>query len=201
MKQLIRKETGRFKMSWKSKFKTLRGNASSRGIKFTLTLEQYIELALAAGLVSPAQIGRTRGSFQMSRFGDKGGYECGNCRFLLQAENIAEKHINGGTAGAAIKKTGQTKENCEGMRRVSEKATARQTGRTKENHEPTARQALKLSKAFLTTDPKGNTFRGINLGEFCKKHNLSPSEMSRVCSGVISSHKGWKGCYIRKEDV
>lgn len=86
---------------WRKKFITLRSSAHNHGTACHLTFKQYMRLAKRAGLESPDEIGNTRGKFQMSRIGDTGLYEWGNCRFLTQQENLSEKKINGGYARQA----------------------------------------------------------------------------------------------------
>lgn len=81
---------------WRAKWSRLRGGAPQRGCVCYLTIEEYLKLAKKAGLKTPEQIGVGSEKFQMSRRKDKGDYEWGNCRFLTQSENLAEKKANGG---------------------------------------------------------------------------------------------------------
>jgi hypothetical protein len=186
---------------WAEKRQTLKRNTASKPYKCLLTFEQYVRLAVEAGLSSPSQVGRVRGSYQMARLGDIGNYEVGNCRFILQSENIAEKKVNGGTARAAEKKTGRTKETCPGLASISRKASERMLGRRKETHPSVASQAEKISKHFRIISPSGEVFIGKNLEEFCKTHGIvSRGQMSKVCNQKKVAHMGWTGRYITKEE-
>lgn len=49
-----------------------------------------------------------------------------------------------------------------------------------------------LKKPFIATDPKGVTYEGHGLSEFCRKHNLDSAAMGRTAVGKQKTHKGWK---------
>ena len=55
------------------------------------------------------------------------------------------------------------------------------------------RKKLKKKKVYFLKDPDGNEYRVENLLHFCKEHGLSQGNMSSVCSGRYSQHKGWTG--------
>jgi hypothetical protein len=185
---------------WRTKYKTLRGNARNRGSECLLTFTQYIRLAKKAGLTKPAQIGKSRGQYQMSRYGDIGNYEWGNCRFITMELNIAERRSRAGITAeddesiaiGALMRLGRTKENHPGIARLS----AKLKGRTKKNDAGHARQADSLSKDFVVYSPNGKTHRGRNLREFCVKNGLTRQNMQSVCLGNASHHKGWTGRYV-----
>lgn len=177
---------------WKIKYKGLRVHSSQRGIGFSLTFKQYTGLAVKAGLNSPKQIGKTRGKYQMSRFGDSGDYEKGNCRFITIEENQREKILNGGFERGASKVRGRTKETHSGVARTA----AKRTGCRKETHQFLADMALKKSKKFRLVSPRGKIVRGQNLNEFCSKSGMSRSSLSKVCRGERADYYGWTGKYL-----
>lgn len=74
------------------KFSNKRANAQKEGIPFSLTFDDFCSLVRDAGLVS-SQLGFSGSKYVLARYGDKGGYELGNCRFITQAENAKEKII------------------------------------------------------------------------------------------------------------
>lgn len=90
------KSTGEIVGKWKNKYKCKKYNAKDLGITFTLSLQEYLELASKANLISPEQIGRTNSSYQLARYKDLGGYTKDNCRFITQLDNIKERneHFN-----------------------------------------------------------------------------------------------------------
>lgn len=53
-------------------------------------------MAVEAGISDPDSIGRKSGQYQMGRYGDKGIYEKGNCRFITREQNQLERVLNGG---------------------------------------------------------------------------------------------------------
>jgi len=158
---------------WVRKFVSLRSIAPKRGVICTLKLSQYLRLAIRAGLTHPDQIGRENGCYHMGRRGDTGNYEWGNCRFITQAQNYAERAINGGDAAGAEKRRGHNKHNNEVIRV----------------------RAARQAKAFVLTSPHGKVHRGTNLKEFAEKHDLTLANISRVCNGLREHHKGWVGHY------
>lgn len=66
----------------------------------SLTFYTYIQLAVEAGISSPLQIGRSQNSYQLGRYGDKGGYSLTNCRFITKKENLDERKTTGAIARA-----------------------------------------------------------------------------------------------------
>lgn len=205
---------------WWKKYIVLRSNALGRRVECLLTFRQYLKLAKRAGILKPAQIGRSLDAYQMSRKGDTGNYEWGNCRFLTMEQNQKEKHKNGGYAAQAEKLTGRTKFThsylMESGKKVSRALTGKlsktlgrtkenhagvargvmkRVGRTKETHAGHARQANSLSKEFVLTSPEGIVHKGRNLKQFCLNHDLSQGSTSEVCRGVRTHHKGWTGHY------
>ena len=52
--------------------------------------EDVIRLLNEAG-ITPDDIGQHRGDYQLARYGDKGRYEYGNCRFITMEENLRER--------------------------------------------------------------------------------------------------------------
>ena len=47
-------------------------------------------------------------------------------------------------------------------------------------------------KDYIFTDPKGEEYYVSCISDFCKAHNLTPSNMRKVAKGERSFHKGWK---------
>lgn len=177
---------------WHLKHRRLRVHAKQRGLECSLTLKQYIKLAAKAGLTDPSQIGRTHGKYQMSRKGDTGAYEWGNCRFLTIEENQREKIANGGFERGASKVRGRTAATHTGLARMA----AAKLGARKHTHEHIARMAITKSKRFVVKSPSGKVYRGRNLIDFCEEHGLSRSSLSKVCRGERVDHRGWTGRYI-----
>lgn len=159
--------------SWISKWTAIKDNAKGK-CEFSLTFNQYTQLAVEAGILEPSQIGVSIDSYQMGRIGDIGNYELGNCRFITKAQNLAEQKDNGGTSDQAMK-----------MR-----------CRTKLNHNSVAISADKNSKMFEVVSPGGITYTGKNLKQFCLDHGLNVGNFSRVCQGLAKQSKGWTGKYV-----
>lgn len=67
-----------------------RANATKEGIEFLLTIEQ-VKLLLEEANISEADW-NFRG-YHLARFGDKGNYEYGNCRFIPASDNYSERTI------------------------------------------------------------------------------------------------------------
>lgn len=82
--------------SWGIKWRNLKNNAAQRGRRCGLSFEQYIDLALVAGISSPDSIGTSLDKYHMCRVGDEGDYVVGNCSFKPHSQNQLEKRINGG---------------------------------------------------------------------------------------------------------
>lgn len=168
---------------WKSKWVVLRLSAPARGAVCYLTFKQYMRLVKKAGINSPSQIGKKAENFQMSRRGDTGDYEIGNCRFLTASQNLEEKKQNGGTF------------------RGAENTARKIRGRTKETDKGYASVSEFRSKAFKLRDPGGCVHTGKNLKEFCATQSLHRGAMAAVCRGDAIHHKGWTGRYIKKGKV
>lgn len=47
-------------------------------------------------------------------------------------------------------------------------------------------------KKFVIMDPTGKIYEGENVTKFCRENNLTNHVLSRVISGKLKSHKGWK---------
>lgn len=91
---------------WADKWYMMKANAKGKGVVCRLTFEEYVGLAAEAGLNNPHQIGVHNESYHLSRIGDSGDYEIGNCRFLTHNENRIEKITNGGDKRGGLKKAG-----------------------------------------------------------------------------------------------
>jgi hypothetical protein len=179
-------------IAWRQKFGWLRNNAKRRGLSCLLSFKQYVSLAVHASISDPDSIGKSKGCYHLSRKGDIGDYVKGNCRFLPQEQNLAEKIVNGGSASHSLKMTGRTKFTHTGLASMVEK----RTGRTKLSCAGVASQALKLSKRFKIVSPDGVKYVGSNVRQFCIEHVLKQDSMAKVCAGTASHHKGWTGKYM-----
>lgn len=92
---------------WLRKWRNLYPNAAHKGAKCLLTFEQYIDLAIDAGITQPSQIDKTKGSYSLGRVGDIGNYEIGNCRFITVEQNLDERGLNGGDDAISQKLEGR----------------------------------------------------------------------------------------------
>lgn len=161
---------------WYKKYLNIKGRAKERGLVFSLSFEDYKDLAAQAGITEPSQIGRISGKYQMARIGDIGGYELGNCRFVLKEQNDKEALENG------------CYEHISGLRK----------GKTKTEDSGRLTTSIKLSFKYELVSPIGEVFTGENLKEFCKLNGLDQGHMSKVCNGKLKQHKGWTGKYIKE---
>lgn len=157
--------------AWRIKWQDLKSGAKKRGALCLLSFNQYIDLAIDAGLSSPNQIGCKPYLYQMGRMGDKGNYEIGNCRFITMSRNILEKIENGGT----------------------------NLNRTKHSHPGVKRMSDANSKRYRVKSPDGIVYEGLSLNQFCKDKGLRQPNMSEVCRGIARQYKGWTGTYIQTE--
>lgn len=74
------------------KFSNKGVNAQKENIPFLLTFDEFCTLLKDAGITS-SQLGFTGDNYVLARYGDKGNYEVGNCRFITQIENAKEKTV------------------------------------------------------------------------------------------------------------
>jgi|GEM_PF-6072004 len=180
---------------WRKKWKALSANATRRGVTCLLSFIDYMNLAKAAGIKHPTQIGLRMDQYQMARPSDSGDYCIGNCRFVLASVNLEEKMLNGGVERSKRKissaLSGRTKE----LDASKAAASLKLTGRSKLTHEHLALIAYKRSMEFRIIDPDGTVHAGRNLSQFCKDHGLAASSMREVCRGERSNYKGWVGEY------
>jgi hypothetical protein len=51
-------------------------------------------------------------------------------------------------------------------------------------------------KDYIFIDPNGNDHYVSCISDFCKAHNLTPSNMRKVAKGERNFHKGWKAIQI-----
>lgn len=164
--------------AWARKYNDLRARAPRRGIECRLTFEQYLKLAVRAGLSSPDDIGLAPHNYCMGRKGDVGNYVWGNCRFITVARNHRELTTNGGRILGGVK--------------ISEALR----GRTKVNDSARAAQSDKVSRSFVALSPSGKKHRGRNVKAFCLERGLHPCALSAVFRGKYAQHKGWTGYYV-----
>ena len=75
----------------RKKYNRKKGNAKhTQHIEFKLSFQDYVNLAYEAGLKS-SDLGYKGKGYVLGRYHDTGAYEVGNCRFITQDENIAER--------------------------------------------------------------------------------------------------------------
>lgn len=75
----------------RKKYNRKKGNAKNiQHIEFKLSFQDYVNLVYDAGLKS-SDLGYKGKGYVLGRYHDKGIYEVGNCRFITQDENLAEK--------------------------------------------------------------------------------------------------------------
>lgn len=72
----------------KTKFNNKKHHAIALGIGFELSFDEYVQLLVEAN-ITEQDIHQTK--YNLARYNDEGPYKYGNCRFILQAENIAER--------------------------------------------------------------------------------------------------------------
>jgi hypothetical protein len=154
---------------WHLKWRRLMIRSKRRGLPCTLTFRQFLRLATRAGLTRPSQIGTASSQYNLSRYGDTGGYTPGNCRFITSAQNREERVTNGGIERGAAKRRGLTASNCAWRARIAEK----------------------ISKPFALVSPSGKVYRGVNLTAFCKAHGLNQGNVGCVARGTKSQTQGW----------
>ena len=85
--ELLINDDGKLKQRWKNK----RVNAKAEELECNLTYDEFCQLVYDAGLVS-SQLGFTGDCYVLARYNDSGNYDFGNCRFITQKENVAEKN-------------------------------------------------------------------------------------------------------------
>lgn len=95
--------------SWRRKWNDHKQNTKKKGDVSVLTFEDYINLALNAG-IGLDQIGQRPEQYCLGRYKDVGIYDTENCRFITQTQNQVERRENGGLESAANKIRGRTKE-------------------------------------------------------------------------------------------
>ena len=71
---------------WKYK----KNNFLDTEVKFLISPSEIVSLLNDAG-ITIFQVGQGKGKYNLSRYGDTGNYEVGNCRFIPQIDNIMEK--------------------------------------------------------------------------------------------------------------
>lgn len=88
---------------YKQKILNKRINAEKEGLKFLLSDEEVVLLLEDAG-ISFEDWGFSSGKgYVLARYKDQGNYEMGNCRFITQKENAAEKRISEKSRAASSK--------------------------------------------------------------------------------------------------
>jgi len=77
---------------WKYKKNNHVGKGKSE-VKFLIGPTEMISLLEEAG-ISINDVGNGKGKYNLARHGDKGNYEYGNCRFVLQIDNLTEREYS-----------------------------------------------------------------------------------------------------------
>jgi hypothetical protein len=72
----------------RKKYGVQKGDAKRRGVPFSLTFDEWLDLWTASGHLH--ERGHGYGKYVMARFGDRGGYEPGNVKIVLFEENAHE---------------------------------------------------------------------------------------------------------------
>lgn len=143
---------------WYYRYRNHVDSSKRRGINSELTFTEYVELAGAAGIINPADIGRKLGKFVLGRYGDAGDYKVGNVRFITVEENHREAYETGANDAWIASRRTETKDNSERVRKAAETRRGRRIathpylskmgdakrGKTKETHSGIASQADKL---------------------------------------------------------
>lgn len=76
----------------KEKYNRKKGNAKNvQHIKFELSFFEYAKLVSDAGIKS-SDLGYNGNQYVLARYGDCGPYSIDNCRFILQKDNLNERH-------------------------------------------------------------------------------------------------------------
>ncbi|AUS02027.1 hypothetical protein NVP3058O_109 [Vibrio phage 3.058.O._10N.286.46.B8] len=99
-----------------SKFANHIKKCYNEGIENKLTIDEWLFVCYTSGINNPSEIGISMNKHHLSRIGDRGAYEIGNCRYILGKDNMKERDENGGSArggnnrrGAANGMYGNTK--------------------------------------------------------------------------------------------
>ena len=74
------------------KWSLRKSNAKAKKLKFRLTLEDIARMLKKDGLQSSDW--SREGGYDLARFGDRGGYEIGNCRFISHQDNLLERRLD-----------------------------------------------------------------------------------------------------------
>ena len=77
------------------KYRAKKSGAKKRGLPCKLTYAEYVQLLRDAGIKS-SDVGTI--GYHLARYGDVGGYEVGNCRFVPYKVNSDERTIDGAKA-------------------------------------------------------------------------------------------------------
>lgn len=72
-----------------NKFRMKHYNAKVMKIPCYLTFHEYCTLMKEAGIIS-SNLGTSGDYYELARYGDKGPYQVGNCRFITHKENMQE---------------------------------------------------------------------------------------------------------------
>ena len=94
---ILDEETKAIWTYWKNK----KWGSIRDGRSFTLSGKEMVELFTDAGITA-ADIGQKAHQYQLGRYGDTGGYEMGNCRFITAKENGDERTTGGRPAKAIM---------------------------------------------------------------------------------------------------
>ena len=91
-KEIIMSMKKRSDHNERHKYACHKSKAKSRGIEFNLTYEQWWDIWQQSGKWD--QRGKGKGSYVMSRIGDKGGYTLGNVFIQSNSDNVIEGNKN-----------------------------------------------------------------------------------------------------------
>lgn len=172
----------------KRKWNTHRKHCGRRKVR-PLTFDEYVSKLIEAG-ITPHQVGRTNGSYQLGRITDSGDYTIDSCRFITQVQNLIERTLNGGTERGASKNRGKTSADTEWLARRAENYR----GRTAETHEHIARMADTRAKHFSFIHENGDIMQGKNLRKYCRENGLMSRRygFNKLRLGKIKTYNGWR---------
>lgn len=164
-------------VAWLDKSRGPIDRAKQRGLVCTLDFYGYMQKIIDAGITHPSMIGLKRDQYQLSRFGDVGGYTKENCRFITQQENIAERKLNGGDI-----KIG--------------KNSKKLKGRDKSTHLYINKRSDDASKNFELIAPNGEVITGRNLNQYCKDNGFRLGRFGYAIKNKVNTRDGWSAKYL-----
>jgi hypothetical protein len=116
---------------------------------------------------------------------------CFDLEFKLRAEcHMGRNKSYGGKAGCTSIQVGQH------LSKDTEIKPKQHLSKQTEFKKGTAPHNKGNGKDYLFTNPDGEEFIVTCISDFCKAHNLTPSNMRKVAKGERTFHKHWKASII-----